>query len=428
MDSSEETQYVSFLGNEDEVDSSVHRRSPASLSGAFPGLTSNTRVVTTRTYFWKKLLRSPDFKRKAFYGLAAVAVSLLFLGAFFLRLPGFDGGVSPVAPDTNDDTPANIWEWQESHFRQAFSNFQAKYGKKYASEEEHEKRLNIFKSNLIFIHTQNAEGLSYTLGMNETGDLTPEEFQDKYLGHKSSKTGMDKLNLGVATHLEQVSKESLPAAIDWRKKGCVNEIKDQKLCGSCWAFSAVQAVEGASCVKSGKLPNLSEQQLMDCSFAEGNMSCSGGLPVAAFEYIVNNHGICTEKAYPYLAKDNDHCGEKACKSAVKLEGFQRIPQNENAVQAAIARYGPISVAINASGNSFRFYQSGVYRAPCSHLLNHAVGLVGYSTSDYTEDDYFILRNSWGEVWGEDGYMRMVMHQGPEGQCGVLLEASYPVVQ
>ena len=217
-----------------------------------------------------------------------------------------------------------------------------------------------------------------------------------------------------------------PAEIDWRTKGAVTEIKNQFLCGSCWAFSATGSLEGQHFRKTGKLVSLSEQNLLDCSRSYGNQGCGGGLPGLAFKYVSANHGLDTEDSYPYQCNatqchEDTNCKFSKATIGATEKGYADLPDgDEDALAKAMATVGPVSVAIDASHHSFMFYSQGIYEEPaCSHEdIDHAVLIVGYGP------DYWIIKNSWGTEWGEEGYMKM---KRGVNMCAITSLASYPLV-
>nr|2PNS_A Chain A, Ervatamin-C, a papain-like plant cysteine protease [Tabernaemontana divaricata]2PNS_B Chain B, Ervatamin-C, a papain-like plant cysteine protease [Tabernaemontana divaricata]2PRE_A Chain A, Ervatamin-C [Tabernaemontana divaricata]2PRE_B Chain B, Ervatamin-C [Tabernaemontana divaricata] len=205
----------------------------------------------------------------------------------------------------------------------------------------------------------------------------------------------------------------LPEQIDWRKKGAVTPVKNQGKCGSCWAFSTVSTVESINQIRTGNLISLSEQQLVDCN--KKNHGCKGGAFVYAYQYIIDNGGIDTEANYPYKAVQGP-C--RAAKKVVRIDGYKGVPHcNENALKKAVASQ-PSVVAIDASSKQFQHYKSGIFSGPCGTKLNHGVVIVGYWK------DYWIVRNSWGRYWGEQGYIRM-KRVGGCGLCGIARLPYYP---
>nr|prf Cys protease [Drosophila melanogaster] len=219
---------------------------------------------------------------------------------------------------------------------------------------------------------------------------------------------------------------TLPKSVDWRTKGAVTAVKDQGHCGSCWAFSSTGALEGQHFRKSGVLVSLSEQNLVDCSTKYGNNGCNGGLMDNAFPYIKDNGGIDTEKSYPYEAID-DSCHFNRAQVGATDRGFTDIPQgDEKKMPEAVATVGPVSVAIDASHESFQFYSEGVYNEPqCdAQNLDHGVLVVGFGT-DESGEDYWLVKNSWGTTWGDKGFIKMLRNK--ENQCGIASPSSYPLV-
>ncbi|KAG8265837.1 hypothetical protein J6590_085392 [Homalodisca vitripennis] len=218
----------------------------------------------------------------------------------------------------------------------------------------------------------------------------------------------------------------LPKHLDWRKKGAVTEVKDQGSCGSCWAFSATGSLEGQQYLKSKKLVSLSEQNLLDCSAAEGNNGCHGGLMDKSFTYVQKNNGIDTEASYPYDGYVGT-CRYNATNNGATDTGYVDITSgSEKALQKAVATVGPISVAIDGSHTSFKHYKSGVYQNPyCSSIyLSHAVLAIGYGSAK-KGGAYWLVKNSWGTDWGMKGYVMMARNH--DNMCGIATMASYPKV-
>ncbi|XP_074566449.1 thiol protease SEN102-like [Curcuma longa] len=291
--------------------------------------------------------------------------------------------------------------------------------------DEKQKRFNVFKENVKFIHEFNQQkDVPYKLRLNEFGDMTNQEFRAVYAGskvaHHRSLRGERQEEEGGGSCSSVCG---LPTSVDWRTKGAVTAIKNQGQCGSCWAFSTVASVEGINQIKTNQLISLSEQQLVDCD-TKYNNGCNGGLMDYAFEYIKENGGLTTEENYPYTAEDGTCSKENS--PAVTIDGYKDVPaNNENALMAAVANQ-PVSVAIDAGGSSFQFYSEGVFTGPCGTDLDHGVAIVGYgATKDGTK--YWIVKNSWGTEWGESGYVRMKRGvSAKNGLCGIAMEASYPI--
>lgn len=278
-------------------------------------------------------------------------------------------------------------------------------------------RLAVFTANYEKVTRHNQGDHSWTMAMNEFGDLTPSEFALGRIG------GFKPRNLRRQATPVELPKIDLPSSVDWTTKGAVTPVKNQGQCGSCWAFSTTGSVEGITFIKTGTLPSLSEQQLVDCSGAEGNQGCNGGLMDQAFQYIIDNKGICSEGAYPYKAVDGT-C--KKCTAVATITGFQDVTANsDNALMTAVVQQ-PVSVAVEADQNSFQLYSGGVMTAACGTNLDHGVLTVGYGSQG--GQDYYKVKNSWGASWGMSGYIllgRGSSYNGGAGQCGILMMASYP---
>lgn len=305
--------------------------------------------------------------------------------------------------------------------------FKYYHNKSYANDIEEKFRMKIYLENRHRIAKHNKDGdKTYKLGMNKYGDMLPHEFVSKMNGFRRDLKNQTAHLLMAASYIE-ADNIDLPKEIDWRKKGAVTAVKDQGQCGSCWSFSATGSLEGQHFRKTGKLVALSEQNLVDCSMGEKyqNEGCNGGLMDNAFRYIKDNGGIDTEDTYPYEAKD-DKCRYKKKDKGADDKGFVDIPEGrEDKLVKALATVGPISIAIDASHESFQFYSKGVYvEKDCSSTdLDHGVLVVGYGTED--GQDYWLVKNSWGTTWGDGGFIKMARNKN--NQCGVASSASYPLV-
>jgi len=301
----------------------------------------------------------------------------------------------------------------EKEYRAAFLKFMRDNGKHYA-QSEFAAKYAVFKSNMDFIDDWNTKGF-HTVGINKFADLTSAEFNAIYNGMHVT------VNPSTIHYVPSVTTDT----VNWVTKGAVTPIKNQQQCGSCWAFSAVAGTEGANFLASGKLTSLSEQNLVDCSTAQGNQGCNGGLMTQAFDYI-EIAGIDSEASYPYTAQDGT-CKFSTANVAGHVKSYSNVASGNEADLATTIGLGPTSVAIDASHNSFQLYKSGIYYEPaCSaSALDHGVTAVGYGTTTAAKDnEYYIVKNSWGTDWGMAGYIQMSRNR--RNNCGIATMASLPV--
>ncbi|CAL8298569.1 unnamed protein product [Lota lota] len=312
-----------------------------------------------------------------------------------------------------------------SNINDQWEAWKAKFQKVYTDEVEAVYRRAVWENNWRLIKRHNLEAeagnTTFTLGLNQLADMTADEVNEKLNGLKEE----DPASFDSWTSTQWDKRvERVPERVDWRKKGLVTPVQDQGNCGSCWAFSAVGSLEGQMKKKTGVLVPLSPQNLMDCSFADGNKGCKGGFISKAFQYIIRNGGIDSWRSYPYEMKDGNCRYSKRGRAGYCLS-FRGVPSgNEKALQAAVATVGPVSVSINASLTSFQYYKGGVYNPPDCYSLgsNHAVLVVGYGTDQ--GQDYWIVKNSWGSDWGERGYIRMARNKN---LCAIARYPLYPIL-
>ncbi|KAH7575016.1 hypothetical protein JRO89_XS02G0035700 [Xanthoceras sorbifolium] len=291
-----------------------------------------------------------------------------------------------------------------------FSLFKTRFGKSYASQEEHDHRFRIFKANLRRAARHQSLDPSASHGVTQFSDLTPAEFRRTYLGLRNLRLPKD------ANKAPILPTNDLPEDFDWREKGAVTPVKNQGSCGSCWSFSTTGALEGAHFLSTGKLVSLSEQQLVDCDHecdpeeaGSCDSGCNGGLMNSAFEYTLKAGGLMREEDYPYAGTDGT-CKFDKTKIVASVSNFSVVSLDEDQIAANLVKNGPLAVAINAV--FMQTYIGGV-SCPyiCSKHLDHGVLLVGYGSAGYApvrlkEKPYWIIKNSWGETWGENGFYKI----------------------
>ncbi|KAM9824118.1 cathepsin S-like [Neosynchiropus ocellatus] len=347
----------------------------------------------------------------------------MFQGLLYALLCGLAAAATTPVLDRH-------WElWKKMH------------NKEYSEQLEELGRRRIWEENLEMINVHNLEtslGLhTFELAMNHLGDLTDDEVLSTLTG------------TSVPPYLERgpvnLSKDVIiPESVDWREKGLVSEVKMQGSCGSCWAFSAVGALEGQLKKTTGVLLSLSPQNLVDCSGKYGNHGCDGGFMTSAFEYVIGNEGIDSESSYPYVAVPSE-CRYKPENRAANCSNYGILPEGDEAsLKRAVAVIGPVSVAIDASRPKFLFYHhgewntrqsislsnlsfldhSGVYTDhTCTHDINHGVLVVGYGTE--RGQDYWLVKNSWSTNYGDKGFVKMARNRN--NQCGIALYACFPIM-
>lgn len=344
-----------------------------------------------------------------------------------------------------------------------FERYVAEFGKKYSTEEEYHARRKVFYDNLdIIIASNKVPGRSYKRGIGPFTDLTQKEFTAHYNGRVASDLTFTSRH---ADH-DTPSEITVPNAFSWldAKTPVLTAVKKQGSCGSCWAHAAVQSVESMYAIRTGRLLNLSVQQVLSCSEntrkCGGTGGCDGGTVQLGWTYIRNVSGVVLESDYPYTNAETQQTAtcilNKSTPVAVRLGDFFNLPPNNySAVIYALVNKGPLSVTVDAS--NWQHYSEGLFDDcgvnGANISMDHAVQLVGYGTDEKTNKDYWLVRNSWGPEWGEKGYIRLLREKNSKscvyninwttngggcaddpnvsflacGMCGILYDVSYPDV-
>jgi len=312
-----------------------------------------------------------------------------------------------------------------------FENWVSEFKMNFDNHVVFERVFKNWVSNHKFIEEINSKNLTYKLGHNQFSGMDSTEFRE-YLGLTFILLDEDS-EQSIFYNSNMVSK--IPDSVDWVSAGAVTPVKDQGQCGSCWSFSTTGALEGAYFNKYNTLQSFSEQQLVDCDNRRNggkDMGCSGGLMDNAFSWISKKGGLCSEADYPYVSgitKETGTCQTKC--SNVKNSGVSTfvdvVPSSDEEMMKALS-LNPVSIAIEADQREFQLYKSGVFTGNCGTKLDHGVLVVGYG---YLEgEDFYLVKNSWSTSWGDKGYIKLgrgSKYNNGDGQCGMLLQASYPIL-
>jgi C1A family cysteine protease len=298
-----------------------------------------------------------------------------------------------------------------------FTAWKAQYNKQYSTTEEESLRFENFKLSIDRVQSRNAKSSTTTFGLTKYADMTPEEFKSTLLGYIRP---AEKSSVGVLTPLDI----DVPQTLDWRNQNMVTPVKNQEQCGSCWAFSVTENIESMYCMKNQidctTFPPLSPQEIVDCDTVD--QGCDGGDPPTAYQFVIQEGGMEDASDYPYTAQDGT-CNFQANLVKVTISSWQYATQNsdETTMQSNLVSWGPLSICVDAE--PWQDYTGGVLMASdCSNQLDHCVQLVGYDMTQSTP--FWIVRNSWGADWGENGYIRL---QYGQDTCGCADEATSAII-
>lgn len=293
-------------------------------------------------------------------------------------------------------------------------------------DSEYDRRAAIFASNLKRIEEHNADKTSgWQMGVTKFAHLTFDEFGEQVAnGYNKdiarSSSVSEALGAEEADLSEHVAVESLPRTVDYRtaNPAVLTPVKNQGGCGSCWAFASTETAESHLAINQGKLLVLAPQQLVDCApnpdHCGGTGGCQGSTAELAYNYTIHSAGLLTEEQYPYTAQTQT-CKAESKKPVATLGGYVTLPTNNvTALQNAVAQQ-PIAISVAAS--AWALYSGGIFDSKqCGTDVNHLVQLVGYGTDSGT--DYWIVRNSWGSSWGEEGFIRIKRFTDDSTPCAL----------
>jgi len=289
-----------------------------------------------------------------------------------------------------------------------FVKFVRQYERSYTSVREVNAKFDIFRDNMKVAAENARRNPLATFGVTQFADISQEEFRRDYLLPRDVADAWAAATKARKALLPpyKANSSAEPNDIDWVAKGVCTPVKDQAQCGSCWAFSATEALESAIKISGGQLFELAPQELVDCDKTDNG--CQGGMPANAIAWLASNGGQTTEDKYPYTGQDGQ-CSFDASTAVATPKSSADVQGSDAGLVDALGQQ-PISVGVDAS--QWSSYTGGIM-TDCGTQLDHAVLVVGY-----TEGQSFTVRNSWNSGWGENGYIRLATDGQKTDTCGV----------
>lgn len=314
------------------------------------------------------------------------------------------------------ETKESLWKQYKLDFKRTFD-----------SKSHEELREKIFRESIRTISHHNFEFRqgreSFKMGINSFSDMTFDEYSAMFKANESIKAMANEKAKNIrfrpkiihGNDVGNLTERNLAASFDWRDQGAVTKVRDQKLCGSCYAMATIGSIESQYFIMNKKLIDFSEQEIVDCAGEFTTFGCSGGIAFRVFDYVLENQ-LSTRSGYPYKAEVGEcRATENKIKIHLKGYGYVDAEDDDDNLAEAVTKFGPIVVSINSDLETFMRYSSGIYfDEKCTDEVNHGALLVGYGSEDGI--DYWIVKNSFGESWGESGYIRMARKMGND--CGI----------
>jgi C1A family cysteine protease len=321
-----------------------------------------------------------------------------------------------IHPNDENITTKILESFENGSKKELFKVYHFLFQKEYnLASEEGMKRYKIFKQTVKFIEETNSQSLSYKLGINQFSDLTNDEFRNQILSRNLPQEDEHKRteDLGDTEKYTFLPQQS---NLNWLSK--MNPVSNQGVCGSCWAFASVGALESNYNIQFNILKQFSQQYLVDCDTS--NSGCNGGSPLLAY-YTIRKVGIPDLALYPYTGVKGSCLGGFTNDFMINaVDSCSNGTCTKTSILGLLAS-GPFPSAMDASSKVFQSYKSGILDGLSCSSTNHAVIIAGYYKDATSE--YYTVRNSWSTTWGEQGNFRI--KPNTTGTCFLETQAYLP---